>query len=124
MYVEDLAGRVLGSSADDFVIVQGKAEVGDHWIAPLHVHHRDNEAWYVLSGALGFRLGDAEIEAHPGAAVLVRRGTPHTWWNAGPTEAEYLLVMTPRIAELVEQIHQPGADIEAIFESHASEILT
>jgi hypothetical protein len=31
--------------------------------------------------------------------------------------------MTPRIAELIEQIHQPGADVGAIFASHASEIL-
>ena len=124
MYVEDLAGSVLGSSADDFVIVQWRAEIGDHWIAPLHVHHRDDEAWYVLSGTLGFRLGEAEIEAHRGAAVLARRGTPHTYWNAGQTEAEYLLVMTPRIAELVEQIHQPHADIEAIFEAHVSEVLS
>jgi len=123
MYVEDLAGEVLGSSADDFVIVQWKAKVGDHWIAPLHVHHKDDEAWYVLSGTLGFRLGDAEIEAHPGAAVLARRGTPHTYWNAGRTEAAYLLVMTPRIAELIEQIHEPGADVSAIFAWHASEVL-
>jgi mannose-6-phosphate isomerase-like protein (cupin superfamily) len=113
----------LRSSADDFVIVQWKAGVGEHWIAPLHVHHEDDEAWYVLSGTLGFRLGDAEIEAHPGAAVLARRGMPHTYWNAGRTEAQYLLVMTPRIAELVEQVHQPGADVGAIFTSHASEIL-
>jgi len=56
--------------------------------------------------------------------VLARRGTPHTYWNAGQTEAEYLLVMTPRIAELVEQIHQPDADIEAIFEAHVSEVLS
>ena len=93
------------------------------WIAPLHIHHEDDEAWYVLSGTLGFRLGDAEIEAHRGAAVLARHGTPHTYWNAGETEAQYLLVMTPRIAELVEQIHQPRADVGAIFASHASEIL-
>jgi mannose-6-phosphate isomerase-like protein (cupin superfamily) len=27
-------------------------------VAPLHVHHEDDEAWYVLEGALGFRLAD------------------------------------------------------------------
>jgi mannose-6-phosphate isomerase-like protein (cupin superfamily) len=124
VYVEALSGNVLGSLADDFVIVQWTAEVGDHWIAPLHVHHRDDEAWYVLSGTLGFRLGDDEIEAHRGGAVLARRGTPHTYWNAGRSRAEYLLVMTPPIADLVEQIHQPGADVGAIFTSHQSEILS
>jgi mannose-6-phosphate isomerase-like protein (cupin superfamily) len=82
VYVENLAGKALGSSGDDFVIVQWTAEVGDHWIAPLHVHRGDDEAWYVLSGTLGFRLGDDEIEASPasayslGVAFPTRSGTP------------------------------------------------
>ena len=49
-------------------------------------------------GALGFRLAGERREARPGSAVLARRGTPHTYWNAGASEARYLLVMTPRIA--------------------------
>jgi mannose-6-phosphate isomerase-like protein (cupin superfamily) len=123
MYVECLDGEALGSLADDFVLVQWTAGVGQHWIAPLHLHRDDDEAWYVLSGRLGFRLGDTVIEAGRGGAVLARRGTPHTYWNAGDTEAKYLLVMTPQVAELVEQIHRPGADVDAIFASHASEIV-
>jgi mannose-6-phosphate isomerase-like protein (cupin superfamily) len=123
MYLERLVGNALGSSGDDFVIVQWRAEVGNHWIAPLHVHHGDDEAWYVLSGTLGFRLGDAEVLAHAGAAVLARRGTPHTYRNAGSTEAEYLLVMTPRIAQLIEAIHQPNADVNAAFANHDSAII-
>ena len=103
-------------------MVQWKAEVGDHWIAPLHVHHEDDEAWYVLRGRLGFRLGE-ELEAGPGSAVLARRGMPHIYRNAGDDEAEYLLVMTPRIATLIEAIHEPNADVPALFQAHASELL-
>jgi mannose-6-phosphate isomerase-like protein (cupin superfamily) len=121
--VESLSGKRLGGSGDDFVIVQWPAEVGDHWIAPLHVHHEDDEAWYVLRGKLGFRLGEEELEAGPGSAVLARRGTPHTWRNAGNEEAEYLLVMSPRIASLIDAIHEPGADVPALFKAHASELL-
>jgi mannose-6-phosphate isomerase-like protein (cupin superfamily) len=120
---EPLAGKRLGGSGDDFVLVQWTAEVGDHWIAPLHVHHEDDEAWYVLRGKLGFRLGDEELEAGPGSAVLARRGTPHSYRNAGSEEAEYLLVMPPRIASLIEAIHQPNADVHALFKAHASEVL-
>jgi mannose-6-phosphate isomerase-like protein (cupin superfamily) len=120
--VEPLAGSTLGGSGDDFVLVQWVAEVGDHWIAPLHVHHEDDEAWYVLRGTLGFRLGDEEFEAGPGSAVLVRRGTPHSYRNAGDVEAEYVLVMPPRIAALIDAIHRPGADVPALFEAHASEL--
>ena len=123
MLAEPLAGNRLGGSGDDFVLVQWIAEVGDHWIAPLHVHHEDDEAWYVLRGKLGFRLGDEELEAGPGTAVLARRGTPHSYRNAGSEEAEYLLVMPPRIASLIEAIHEPGADVHGLFRAHASEVL-
>ena len=66
VHVEQLAGTAIGSLDDNFVIVEWTAEVGDHWIAPLHVHDEDDEAWYVLSGALGFRLGDEEVESTRG----------------------------------------------------------
>ena len=120
MLVEPLADGALGGSGDDFVIVQWVAEVGDHWIAPLHVHHEDDEAWYVLRGTLGFRLGDEELEAGSGSAVLARKGTPHTYRNAGGVEAEYLLIMPPRIWALIEAIHRPDADVPALFAAHAS----
>jgi len=120
---QPLAGSALGGSDDAFVLVQWTAEVGEHWIAPLHVHHDDDEAWYVLRGKLGFRLGDDEFEVGPGSAVLARRGVPHTYRNAGDIEAEYLLVMPPRIASLIEAIHQPGSDVPALFEAHSSELI-
>jgi uncharacterized cupin superfamily protein len=105
------------------VLVEWTAEAGPHWIAPLHVHHVDDEAWYVLEGELGFRFGDEDVIAGAGSAVMARRGTPHTYWNNGETEARYLLVMTPRIARLIEAIHAPGADTPALFAAHESEIL-
>ena len=123
MRAEPLAGSALGTAGDDFVLVQWTAEVGNHWIAPLHIHLDDDEAWYVLRGTLGFRLGGDEFEVGPGAAVLARRGTPHTYRNAGSTEAEYLLVMPPRIAALIEAIHQPNADVPALFATHASQLI-
>jgi len=123
MIVGDLTGKSLGSPHNDFVIVRWTAEVGDHWIAPLHVHHDDDEAWYVLEGMLEFRLGDRRVVAEPGAAVLAERGVPHTYRNAGEVAAEYLLVMTPRIASLIERIHEPGADVESVFGGHASALV-
>jgi mannose-6-phosphate isomerase-like protein (cupin superfamily) len=121
--VERLADRAGGIASDDFVLVEWTAEIGDHWIAPLHVHHSDDEAWYVLGGELGFRLGEDVVVATAGSAVLAPRGTPHTYWNAGAVEARYLLVMTTRIAQLIEAIHAPGADIPALFGAHDSELL-
>ena len=37
VFVERLVAASLGSPSDDFVLVEWEAEVGTHWIAPLHV---------------------------------------------------------------------------------------
>jgi mannose-6-phosphate isomerase-like protein (cupin superfamily) len=124
MVLGDLTGKALGSAHNDFVIVRWTAEVGDQWIAPLHVHHEDDEAWYVLSGTLEFRLGDERVVAEPGSAVLAERGVPHTYRNAGDIEAEYLLVMSPRIALLIERIHESAVDVPAAFAAHASSLVS
>jgi mannose-6-phosphate isomerase-like protein (cupin superfamily) len=126
--VARLAGGQLGGPDSDFVIVEwsDSGESEWEWIAPLHVHHADDEAWYVLEGALRFRLGDEVIEAGPGEAVLARKGVPHAYGNARRGErARYLLVMTPRIRALVQALHAPRAsDYAGIFRAHGSKLLT
>jgi mannose-6-phosphate isomerase-like protein (cupin superfamily) len=125
--ITSLAGGQLGGPESDFVIVEW-SDPGDsqwEWIAPLHVHHSDDEAWYVLQGLLRFRLGDETCEVGAGGAVFAPRGTPHAYGNARRGEpARYLLVMTPRIRALVESLHKPGAgDYAEIFRAHDSELL-
>ena len=126
--VTSLADGQLGGSDSDFVIVEwtDSGESEWEWIAPLHVHHGDDEAWYVLEGRLRFRIGDQVREAGPGQAVLAPKGTPHAYGNARRGQAtRYLLVMTPRIRALVQALHEPGAgDYAAIFRAHDSELLS
>jgi mannose-6-phosphate isomerase-like protein (cupin superfamily) len=125
--ITPLAGRQIGGTGSDFVIVEW-TDPGDsewEWIAPLHVHHADDEAWYVLAGVLRFQIADEIFEAGAGSAVVASKGTPHTYGNARKgTPARYLLVMTPRIRALVQALHEPGAtDYPAIFRAHESELL-
>lgn len=44
---------------------------------PLHIHAREDEAWFVLEGEILFQRGHERITAPPGAAVLLPRGIPH-----------------------------------------------
>jgi len=56
-----LAQRVLGAISDSFVIAEwrdaGGAPGPPRYIAPLHLHHHDDEAWYVLEGVLRVKSG-------------------------------------------------------------------
>jgi mannose-6-phosphate isomerase-like protein (cupin superfamily) len=128
-----LAGRTIGSAENAFVIAEWRAPGAPPgaspplWIAPLHLHHNDDEAWYVLEGRLCVKVGDDTVQAAAGAAVLVPKGTPHTYWNPDPAPVRYLLIMPPRIHQLIQAIHATqdrSADImRALFKSYDSELL-
>lgn len=53
------------------VVVRAGAE------PPLHVHAREDEAWFVLEGEILFQRGHERITAPAGTAVLLPRGIPH-----------------------------------------------
>jgi mannose-6-phosphate isomerase-like protein (cupin superfamily) len=93
-------------------------------IAGLHLHRSDDEAWIVLEGRLGFRVGTEEREVAAGESLLVERGTPHSYWNPAAEPVRYLLVMTPQIHRLIETLHRGGrSDFGRIFAEHDSELL-
>jgi mannose-6-phosphate isomerase-like protein (cupin superfamily) len=128
--VEPLSGRTIGTAQGSFVLAEWADEgetSRERPIAPLHLHHGEDEAWYVLEGRLGFRVGDEELEAGAGAAVLVPAGAPHAYWNAAGERAKYLLVMGPRTFELVEAIHSldpfDPARLPELFRRYDSELL-
>jgi mannose-6-phosphate isomerase-like protein (cupin superfamily) len=126
-----LAGNVLGSVGASFVVAEWKDAGGPpgppRWIAPLHLHRNDDEAWYVLEGKLCVRVGTDVVEASAGAAVFVPRGIAHTYWNPGPGLVRYLLVMTANIYSLIQDIHAMAErspdKLRAVFEKHESELL-
>jgi len=131
MIASPLSGNILGSAGDAFVIAEWQDAGGPaeppRLIAPLHVHHRDDEAWYVLEGTLRVLVGKAEVEAHAGSGVFVPRGTAHTYWNPGPGPVRYLLVMTSNIYSLIKEIHamesRTPVALRAVFGKYDSDLL-
>ncbi len=121
------AGNVIG---EDFVIAEWKDPGGvsdqPRYIAPLHLHHHDDEAWYVLAGSLCVRRGDEVVHADAGAAILVPRGVKHTYWNPAPGPLRYLLFMPSRIHRLIQAIHampeRTPTALQEVFRRHDSEI--
>jgi quercetin dioxygenase-like cupin family protein len=61
---------------------------------PLHVHHRDDETFYVLQGELRLFVGDRELVLSVGQAAVAPRGTPHTY-SVQDSDARFLVVNSP-----------------------------
>jgi mannose-6-phosphate isomerase-like protein (cupin superfamily) len=126
-----LSRNTIGSPDNAFVIAEWQDPGGPagppRLIAPLHLHHNDDEAWYVLEGTLIVRVGDEEIEAPAGSSVYVPRGTPHTYWNPGPGPTRYLLIMTSNIFNLIGAIHamrdRTPLALQSVFKQFDSELL-
>lgn len=94
-------------------------------VAPLHVHHQDDEAWHVISGALRFRFEDREVDVDAGSSVLVPAGVAHTFGNAGPSPSRFIIILPKRLDELISRLHDSDRsehiDIYRLFESELLE---
>lgn len=62
--------------------------------APLHVHHREDEAFYVLDGSVTLHVGDETVEATAGDFAFGPRDVPHRY-TVGPDGCRMLFICTP-----------------------------
>src|SRR6516162_6184860 len=63
------------STAGSFSMIESHTRGG----APWHVHSREDEYLYVLSGKLKVWCGKEVFDAEPGSFVFLPRGTAHAW---------------------------------------------
>jgi quercetin 2,3-dioxygenase len=62
---------------------------------PLHVHHREDETYYALSGEFLFEVGGEKYSIPQGATIFAPRDIPHRWANTSSSDAKLILVCTP-----------------------------
>lgn len=76
--------------------------------SPLHVHHREDEWFYVIEGELTFWVGGEVIVAPAGAFVYGPRDIPHTFVVTS-SEARFLLVAEPAgLDGFMRTLSEPG----------------
>ncbi len=62
---------------------------------PRHVHHREDEWYYVLSGEFIFEVGERKYLLSAGASIWAPRDIPHVWANTGSSDARIMLLCQP-----------------------------
>src|SRR3954468_5914934 len=87
-------------------------------LVPPHLHTREDEYSIVTEGEIGFRSGDREVVLGAGGYVTKPRGELHAMWNAGPTPARRIEVISPAgfegfFRELAELVADGGPSPEA-----------
>lgn len=110
--------------------------------APLHVHHREDEAFWILEGDVTFEVGETTIEAHAGDYAFGPRDIPHRY-TVGSDGCRMLFILTPGgFEDLVRAMSRPAAErrlptpadaeqgeepdmdhVASLIESHGCELL-
>ena len=76
--------------------------------APLHVHHREDEAFWILEGDVTLYVGDTTIEAHAGDYAWGPRDIPHRY-TVGPAGCRMLFICVPGgFDQLVTEMSVPA----------------
>ncbi len=76
--------------------------------APLHVHYRDDEGFWILEGDATFEVGDATIEASAGDYLFGPRDIPHRY-KVGDQGCRMLFIMTPGgIEDVIRATSEPA----------------
>ena len=76
---------------------------------PLHTHHEDAEAFFILEGIFQVQVGDRLLTMEPGAFVHIPKRTPHAFLNVGTLPGKMLVIFNPR------DMDSFFADVEQVF---------
>jgi quercetin dioxygenase-like cupin family protein len=75
---------------------------------PLHVHHAEDEGFYVLEGTVAITVGDEVVELSPGQHAFGPREVPHKF-VVGPEGARMIWVLTPGgFEDMAEAVSVPA----------------
>src|SRR5215210_1655114 len=83
----------------------------DGYGSALHVHHREDEGFWILEGELTFYVGDQTIKAHPGSFLFGPKDVPHAFTvDSGP--AKLLFVLSPAGLEAgIREMGEPARSL-------------
>ena len=109
-----LSGEDTGGAV---AVVEHPFEVGA--LVPPHMHTREDEYSIVLEGEIGFRSGDREVVLGPGGYITKPRNEMHAMWNAGPTRARMIEIISPAgferfFAELADLVESGAFSMDAM----------
>ena len=104
-----MLAEVKASSADTggrYAFVEMTAPAGLQ--VPLHVHHTEDEGFYVVEGSITVQLGDELIEVGAGEHAYGPHGIPHRF-TVGPDGAHMLWILAPGgFEDFIEEVSVPA----------------
>ena len=82
-----------GETVGAYAILEDETDPGNG--PPMHVHHKEDEAFYILEGDYEFHVGGRVIRARAGSFLYGPREIPHRFQNVGMARGRMLAFIQP-----------------------------
>jgi quercetin dioxygenase-like cupin family protein len=90
---------------------------------PPHIHHREDETFYILEGEFEFQVAGQTYKAEPGATVFAPRSIPHSFRVISDTPGRALILTVPggfeRCMEALGKLPLDPPDMAAVVQTCA-----
>jgi quercetin dioxygenase-like cupin family protein len=71
--------KVSGKDTDGGIAVFEQTSISQGRGTPLHIHHLQDEIFYVVEGEYYFQVGDLKSRLSTGDSIFLPRKVPHAW---------------------------------------------
>lgn len=71
--------KVGKDDTDGNLAVFEQTSISQGWGTPLHVHHSQDEVFYVVKGSYYFKVGDETYRLSKGDSIFLPMKVPHAW---------------------------------------------
>lgn len=121
-----ISGRDTGGEFALFEVPRGNSG------PPLHVHHIENELFWVLEGELDVQVGSEIFRLSAGDCAYAPKMIPHTWQPVGGHDTRFLSFAEPagHLEEFIDELlrrRRKGlldpASMKSLFEKYEMEVV-
>jgi quercetin dioxygenase-like cupin family protein len=91
--VEFLVKISSDDTAGAFTLLENVNPAGT--VLPPHIHHNEDETFYILDGEFEFVVGGQTLRAGAGDTAFAPRGIPHSFTVVSATPGRTLVLATP-----------------------------
>lgn len=71
--------KISGNDSEGGMAIFEQTSVSQGMGTPLHLHHFQNEVFYVVEGEYFFKVGNDEFELSAGDSIFLPEKVPHAW---------------------------------------------
>lgn len=125
---QDNFGRCIISGADtdgDLYVSESSGQAFKRKGGPgLHIHHKEDEIFYVISGEFLFQLGEDIFLAKAGDTAFIPRGTAHTFANFTENSTGRLITIHQPITPELEKFYEAFSRIGYMNEEEVPKLFT